>query len=54
MAVLGAVYDAEPAARRPHDVIAPPGGRGGQYIPRPGPTAQANWLRASSTRIRAG
>lgn len=45
MATLGAVYDAEPAARRPHGVIAPPGG--GQYIPRPGPTAQAKWLCAS-------
>ena len=28
MACLVTVYDAEPAERRPHDVIAPPGGRG--------------------------
>jgi hypothetical protein len=27
MAALVTVYDAEPAPRRPHDVIAPPGGR---------------------------
>ncbi|MFD6434193.1 hypothetical protein [Streptomyces venezuelae] len=48
MATLGAVHDAEPAVRRPHDVIAPPGGRGGgQYIPRPGPKAQAKRLCAS-------
>lgn len=30
MATLAAVYDAEPALRRPHDVIAPPGGRHGR------------------------
>ena len=29
MACLVTVYDAEPAERRPHDVIAPPGGRNG-------------------------
>ena len=29
MATLAAVYDAEPSPRRPHDVIAPPGGRHG-------------------------
>ena len=27
MATLTCVYDAEPARRRPHDIIAPPGGR---------------------------
>ncbi|MFF3277430.1 ISKra4 family transposase [Streptomyces chrestomyceticus] len=47
MATLGAVYDTEPAPRRPHDVIAPPGGRGGDYVPRPGPVARAKWLCAS-------
>ncbi|MFI6056529.1 ISKra4 family transposase, partial [Streptomyces violascens] len=47
MATLGAVHDAEPALRRPHDVIAPPGGRGGDYIPRPGPVARAKWLCGS-------
>jgi hypothetical protein len=34
MAALVTVYDAEPARRRPHDVIAPPGGRNSA---RPGP-----------------
>jgi hypothetical protein len=34
MATLGVVYDAEPAPRRPHDVIAVPGGRAGQRLPR--------------------
>ncbi|MGE5291716.1 MAG: hypothetical protein ACM3ML_31870 [Micromonosporaceae bacterium] len=29
MATLACVYDADPAPRRPHDVIAPPGGRHG-------------------------
>ncbi len=29
MAALVTVYDAEPAPRRPHDVLAPPGGRHG-------------------------
>ena len=36
MAALVAVYDAEPAERRPHDVIAPPGGRHGDRPLRPG------------------
>ncbi|MBB4932811.1 hypothetical protein F4561_003631 [Lipingzhangella halophila] len=36
MATLACVYDAEPAARRPHDVIAPPGGyRGRRRTPEP-------------------
>jgi hypothetical protein len=44
MATLACVYDAEPAPRRPHDVIAPPGGRHGDRKLRPGPKARAKWL----------
>ncbi|MFD9636964.1 ISKra4 family transposase, partial [Streptomyces violascens] len=47
MATLAAVYDADPAVRRPHDVIAPPGGRSTSRIPRSGPKAQAKWLAGS-------
>jgi hypothetical protein len=47
MAALVTVYDAEPAKRRPHDVIAPPGGRNGARPPRPGPKALAKWLARS-------
>lgn len=47
MACLVAVYDAEPAERRPHDVIAPPGGRAGARRLRPGPKALAKWLAGS-------
>jgi hypothetical protein len=47
MAALVTVYDAEPAKRRPHDVIAPPGGRNGAREPRPGPKALAKWLAGS-------
>ena len=47
MAALVTVYDAEPAKRRPHDVIAPPGGRSGAREPRPGPKALAKWLAGS-------
>ena len=47
MATLVAVYDAEPAKRRPHDVIAPPGGRHGDRRLRPGPKARAKWLAGS-------
>jgi hypothetical protein len=47
MATLVAVYDAEPAKRRPHDVIAPPGGRHGTRESRPGPRAIAKWLAGS-------
>jgi hypothetical protein len=47
MAALVTVYDAEPAERRPHDVIAPPGGRAGAREPRPGPKARAKWLAGS-------
>ena len=47
MAALVTVYDAEPAQRRPHDVIAPPGGRHGARGLRPGPKALAKWLAGS-------
>jgi hypothetical protein len=47
MAALVTVYDAEPASRRPHDVIAPPGGRHGTRGLRPGPRALARWLAGS-------
>jgi len=47
MAALVTVYDAEPAKRRPHDVIAPPGGRTGARGLRPGPKARAKWLAGS-------
>ena len=47
MATLACVYDAEPARRRPHDVIAPPGGRHGYRTPRPRPRARAKWLTGS-------
>lgn len=47
MATLAAIYDADPAVRRPHDIIAPPGGRSTARIPRPGPKAQAKWLTGS-------
>jgi hypothetical protein len=47
MAALVTVYDAEPAKRRPHDVIAPPGGRSGSRPLRPGPKALAKWVAGS-------
>jgi hypothetical protein len=47
MATLACVYDAEPAPRRPHDVIAPPGGRHGHRTLRPRPKAAAKWLAGS-------
>jgi hypothetical protein len=47
MAALVTVYDAEPAKRCPHDVIAPPGGRAGAREPRAGPKALARWLAGS-------
>jgi hypothetical protein len=47
VACLVTVYDAEPAERRPHDVIAPPGGRNGTREPRPGPKARGKWLAGS-------
>ena len=54
-ATLVAVYDAEPAKRRPHDVIALPGGRHGARKLRPGPRARGKWLgRVSPARPRRG
>lgn len=47
MATLACVYDTDPAVRRPHDVIAPPGGRTGKRRPRPGPRATHKWLTGS-------
>jgi hypothetical protein len=47
MAALVTVYDAEPAKRRPHHVIAPPGGRNGTRPLRPGPKTLAKWLAGS-------
>ncbi|MEU5431677.1 ISKra4 family transposase [Streptomyces olivoreticuli] len=47
MATLGVVYDTKPAPRRPWDVIAPPGGRPDDDVPRPGPAARAKWLCGS-------
>jgi hypothetical protein len=48
MATLGVVYDAEPAPRRPHDVIAVPGGgRSGRRLPRARPNATRKWLCGS-------
>jgi hypothetical protein len=54
MAMLTAVYDARPARRRPHDVIAPPGGRRGTRKPRPGPRARGKWLAGSVREDPAG
>ena len=54
MATLVTVYDAEPAPRRPHDVIAPPGGRNGDRPLRPGPKALAKWLAGSVRNDPAG
>ena len=47
MATLACVYDAEPSPRRPHDIIAPPGGRHGGRTLRPRPKATAKWLAGS-------
>ncbi|MFD7057763.1 ISKra4 family transposase [Streptomyces mirabilis] len=47
MATLACVYDTDPAVRRPHDVIAPPGGRTGNRRPRPRPRATHKWLTGS-------
>ncbi|GAT68906.1 hypothetical protein PS9374_04571 [Planomonospora sphaerica] len=47
MAMLGVVYDAAPAPRRPHDVIAVSGGRSGDRPARPGPAARGKWLCGS-------
>jgi hypothetical protein len=50
MATLACVYDAAPAPRRPHDVIAVPGGRSGDRQVRRGPHATAKWLTGSVAR----
>jgi hypothetical protein len=50
MATLACVYDAVPAVRRPHDVIAVPGGRSGGREVRRGPHATAKWLTGSVAR----
>ncbi len=47
MATLACVYDTEPSPRRPHDIIAPPGGRHGHRTLRPRPRATAKWLAGS-------
>jgi hypothetical protein len=47
MAMLACVFDADPAPRRPHDVIAPPEGRSTDRTPRPGPKAHRKWLTGS-------
>src|SRR6266545_1322710 len=54
MATLGTVYDADPAPRRPHDVMTPaitlhaaPDGAGGGRRRRKGPLATAKWLTGS-------
>ncbi|MFI5868424.1 ISKra4 family transposase [Streptomyces sp. NPDC051546] len=47
MATLACVFDADPAPRRPHDIIASPAGRTGSRAPRPGPKARAKWLCGS-------
>ncbi|MFI1105765.1 hypothetical protein [Streptomyces melanogenes] len=48
MGTLAVAHEEEPALRRPHDIIAPPGGRTGHRTPRPGPKARAKWLTAST------
>jgi hypothetical protein len=47
MATLACACDAAPASRRPHDVIAVPGGRSDQREARRGPHAKAKWLTGS-------
>ncbi len=53
MAALGTVYDADPAPRRPHDVLTPAitihaaSDGGGAARRRPGPVATAKWLTGS-------
>ena len=52
MAALVTVYDAEPAKRRPHDVIAPPGGRHGDRRPGPGRRPWPSGWPGPSARTR--
>lgn len=47
MATVAAVYDTEPAVRRPHDVVALTGPAVPAAPRRPRPKAQAKWLAAS-------
>lgn len=47
MATLACVYDTDPAPRRPHDIIAPPGGRHGHRARRPRTRATGKWLAGS-------
>jgi hypothetical protein len=54
MATLACVYDAEPAPRRRHDIIAPPGGRHGHRALRPRPRATAKWLAGSVEAVGEG
>jgi hypothetical protein len=56
MATLTCVYDAEPAPRRPHDIIAPPGGRRGAPPANPGTAAprRASPRSAAQGRRRQG
>src|SRR5262249_42673615 len=54
MATLACVYDAEPSPRRPHDIIAPPGGRHGSRALRTRPRATAKWLAGSGEHDPAG
>lgn len=44
---LDMLYDVEPAPRRPHDIISPPGGRHDHSLLRPRPKARAKWLAGS-------
>ncbi len=50
MATLAVVYDADPAPRRPHDVICVGGARTGDRPPRPRPRARNTWLTGSLTK----
>ncbi len=50
MATLACACDAAPAVRRPHDVIAVPGGRSGGREVRRGPHATAKWVTGSVAR----
>ena len=47
MATLACACDTEPSPRRPHDIIAPPGGRHGHRTLPPRPRATAKWLAGS-------
>ncbi|MFD9320073.1 hypothetical protein ACFWDQ_20755 [Streptomyces sp. NPDC060053] len=56
MATLAVVHDADPAPRRPHDIIAPPGGRTTRRTPRargPRPARNGSPPRFNTTRTRS-